>query len=433
MADASSFDAAKGEMGFAANGRGIDVRDASFNAIDELENASGVAGVNGAGEAEADGICGIESFVETLHANDAENRAEDFFLSDAAVRGDMVKDCGPDEIALVVRASGETMAAEEKLPFLFADLDVPQHSVHLLFVHGRAHFDAGIEAIADCELLGAINQLRDEGVRDFFFDDNSAGGGAALAGGCEGAEENGFDREWQIGVGENDDGILAAHFALDLLHAARAAGINLRADFRRAGEGDGADVGALQHFVANFRAGAEDEIQHAWGQARFLKYFHDADGAERRDFGGLEHAGVSGDERRRDFPDRNGDGKIPGGYGANYAERRADCVGKILEQFAGKTLAGEAPSFAGHEFEDVDAALDFAERVLERFAFLAREHARQFFLLLLHDADGFEEDFAAIGSRSVAPGGECGFGGGDGFAHLVASGKRNDSDDFIRA
>src|SRR5690348_443749 len=195
MADASSFDAAEGEMGFAANGRGIDVRDASFNAIDELENASGVAGVNGAGEAEADGICGIESFVEILHANDAEDRAEDFFLRDAALRGDMVKDCGRDEIALVVRASGEAMAAEKKFSFLFADLDVLQNRVHLLFVHGWAHFDAGIEAVADGELLGAVNQLCDEGVRDFFFDDDAAGGRAALARGCEGAEEDGFNGE----------------------------------------------------------------------------------------------------------------------------------------------------------------------------------------------------------------------------------------------
>ena len=268
-------------------------------------------------------------------------------------------------------------------------------------------------------------------VSDFFLDDNAAGRGAALPGGGKGARESGFHRKLQIRVGQDNNGILAAHFALNLLETLRAASVKLRADFVRAGERQPVNVGTLNEFIARVAPRAHDEIQHARRKACLRKDFDDFHRRERGDCGRLEDDRVAADEGGRDLPNGNRDGEIPGRDSADDPEGLANRVGKIFRKLARQRFAIQAARFAGHEFRDVDGALNFAERILEGLAFFAGEEASELFLVLLHDLRGFEENLAAVRSGSVAPAGKRGASGGDGFLHLLARGKRDARDDFI--
>ena len=81
----------------------------------------------------------------------------------------------------------------------------------------RADFDGLIESVADFELFGAGDKLLSELGRNSLLQQDAAGGCAALAGGAECAPERAVEGEVEVGVVENDLGVLAAHFKRDLL------------------------------------------------------------------------------------------------------------------------------------------------------------------------------------------------------------------------
>ena len=153
--------------------------------------------------------------------------------------GDAGEDRGLDEVALGERALGEPAAAARRLAaFLAADLDVAQHGLHLRLVDAGADLDAGLHAVADLELAGALHHGGDEPVVDGVFHDGAAGGGAFLAGGEERGVDHVLHGGVEIGVGQHDGGVLAAHFELDAQAALAGLGVQPVADLAGAGEGD---------------------------------------------------------------------------------------------------------------------------------------------------------------------------------------------------
>ena len=64
----------------------------------------------------------------------------------------------------------------------------------LALIDRRADVDARLHAVADFELLGALDQRVHELVVDAVFDNGAAGGGALLAGGEEGGVDDVLDR-----------------------------------------------------------------------------------------------------------------------------------------------------------------------------------------------------------------------------------------------
>src|SRR5882762_170977 len=115
----------------------------------------------------------------------------------------MIEDRRWNEIAAVVGAAAQTLAAQQQLPFFLADVDVVQIGLLLRFVNGWAHVDSGLEPVPRSKLGGALYQELHKFVGDRFFNDDTAGCGAALASGGKRAEDRGLNREREIGVGEN--------------------------------------------------------------------------------------------------------------------------------------------------------------------------------------------------------------------------------------
>src|SRR5579872_4919825 len=177
-ADAAIFRAAKRYMCFAADRWRIYVRHACLDLVDKFKNLVGIGRVDGARKAVAHGIRGRQGLVETLHADHAEHRPEDFLLRDAALDRDAVEHRRRDEPTAIEARASKAVAAANELRFLPADFDVAQNGFQLRFVHERAHVDAGLEAIAHHVVPRALGEPLHEFVRDFFLDDHAARGRA---------------------------------------------------------------------------------------------------------------------------------------------------------------------------------------------------------------------------------------------------------------
>ena len=96
--------------------------------------------------------------------------------------------------------------------------------------------------------------------------EQAAGGGAALAGGADGAEYDGRNRQFQIGAVVDDDGVVAAQFQQGTAHAARHALADHAADVGRAGEADQRHAFIVHEVLGDFGAGIveqEEQVREA--------------------------------------------------------------------------------------------------------------------------------------------------------------------------
>jgi len=124
--------------------------------------------------------------LEAVAGDQADHRAEDFLLRDAHLWCDIAKYGWLDEVAVLQVAAFHALAASQKPgAFGFADVDVAEVAVELLFVDGGAHFDAFVEAVANFDFQGALDEALHEFCVDVFVQNDAAGGGAALTGGAE--------------------------------------------------------------------------------------------------------------------------------------------------------------------------------------------------------------------------------------------------------
>ena len=119
---------------------------------------------------------------------------------------------------------------------------------------------------------------------------------------------------------------------------------------------------AVEHRLADHRAPAHDEVEHALGQAGAVQ---DVDDAPRRSPGtrsaGLKTTRVAVGQRRRDLPGRDGDREIPRRDDADDADRLAGDLDADARAHRGHDLAGEAQRLAGEELEDLRGADGLAD------------------------------------------------------------------------
>ena len=327
----------------------------------------------------------------------------------------------------------QPLAAERQLAaFLPADLEIAQVLVELLLVDHRPDLGAGLERMVDLELLHAFDHRRDEAVVDGLGDDQARGRGAALPGLEEGAVERAAHRDVEIGVVQHHERVLAAHLELELGEARRAFLRDVPAGIDRAREAHGGDVRRLEDRLADHRAAAHHQVEHALGHARALEDVGERPGAAGHQVGGLEDHGVAVGERRRDLPGRDREREVPGRDQADHAERLAGHVDLDARPDRGHALARKAQRLAGEELEDLAGAARLADAVGERLALLAREQLAEL-LPALEDlvADGVEK-IEALLRRAPGPGRKRRLGRGDRLLGKRPIGARVDAHDVAQ-
>ena len=126
----------------------------------------------------------------------------------------------------------------------------------------------------------------------------------------------------EIGVGHDDDGVLAAHLAGDFGAALSRLGVERAANFVGAGKGNGAKHRRMDHCFADDRAGADQHIEYPRRQTCFFVDFGQQRRCRRRQLRRLEDHAIARDQGRRRFPHGNGPGKVPRRNQADDTEGR---------------------------------------------------------------------------------------------------------------
>ena len=122
--------------------------------------------------------------------------------------------------------------------------------------------------------------------------------------------------------------------------------------------------------------------------------------------GGLDDAGVAGDERGKELPAGDGHGEVPRRDEADDAYGHADGHGELVLQLGGRGLAEEAAAFTGDVKGLVDGFLHVAAGLGEHLAHFAGHVVGILLFALLEQDAGAEENFGALGRGDEAPGGE---------------------------
>ena len=151
------FRAAKRYMRFTADRRRIYVRHTGLDFVHKLKNLVRIGGVNGAGKPVTNGIGDLQRLVKIFYPNDAHHRPKNFFLRDllsALTRSKTVGDTNqPLSYFGPSGARPRTAAC-----LLFSRFRCNQDRVHLIFVHGWTHINAGFQAITHHILLSSLHE-----------------------------------------------------------------------------------------------------------------------------------------------------------------------------------------------------------------------------------------------------------------------------------
>ena len=246
------------------------------------------------------------------------------------------------------------------------------------------------------------------------MDDQPARGGAALAGGADRAEEHGAHRHVEVGVGGDDDGVVAAELEQ---RPAEAPGDHLGdapADRRRPGEGDERQAGVGEHPFADGAAGADDQGEDAGHAVIGHHLVGDAlhrQGGERRRLGRLPHHRVAADGGDRRVPRPDGDREVEGGDDPDRPERMPLFHHPVPGPLGRDGQPVELTRQAGREVADVDHLLHFAVALGADLAHLERDQIAQRLLGVAQRlARGRAPASPRFGRRHRPPGGEGGSG-----------------------
>ncbi len=147
-------------------------------------------------------------------------------------------------------------------------------------------------------------------------------------------------------------------------------------------------------------AGAD--VQGAGGQARFGGDLRQLQKRQAGVFGGLDHAGVAGGQRRAHAAAEDLQGVVPGHDMAGDAVRFAHRQHRET-RVVGNGLAVQLVDRAGIELEIAGHGGGVGARLLDGLAGVGRFQLRQFFLAVQQREGDFHEQAAARGGRHLAP------------------------------
>ncbi len=166
-------------------------------------------------------ICQSQRLIVAIEGDRSQKWPEDFLLSNAHAVTRIREQRGGKVVAL--RApGGPTAARRQGRPVFLADAHVAHHLVEMTWMDQRADFRVRVEWIADLDPLDPLGQSRGELIIDPALDEQAAAGGAALAVQAVDHKNDCVERAIEVGIGEQDHGILPAELKMDAFQRRRA-------------------------------------------------------------------------------------------------------------------------------------------------------------------------------------------------------------------
>jgi hypothetical protein len=141
-----------------------------------------------------------------------------------------------------------------------------------------------------------------------------------LASGAKRSQHHLLQRQVDVGVVEDDTGVLAAHFGLNRYPARHSGRRDAPSDAGGSGEGDGIHPLVVDQAVAEVRP-ADEQVEDTGGQTRAGERVREPHRQQRHRAGRLPHHGVAVDQGRGDLPGRDRDREVERGDDANDPDR----------------------------------------------------------------------------------------------------------------
>jgi hypothetical protein len=110
----------------------------------------------------------------------------------------------------------------------------------------------------------------------------------------------------------------------------------------------------IDNFIAGFGSRTEHQVQDSWRYTGLCEKLNDTNAGCGCQRCGFENDGITGNECRRDLPNRNGDWKIPGSNTSNNSQRLFDGVDEVSRELRLNRLAVHAARFSCTKFRDID-------------------------------------------------------------------------------
>ena len=236
-----------------------------------------------------------------------ESRPVDVEDESAEAQGHALEDRRLEEVRRDVRAVLAT--GEDRGALGDGVLDVGQRGVELVLGDQRAHVDRPVLARAERHRLGARHEAAHEAVVDGVGDEHPLGRDAELAGVGVRRTDRALGGALDVGVLEDQDGVLATELERAVDQSLGTAGGDALAGRGRAGEAD--VVGALDDRGADLGARARDGDPEVLGEARLAEQLHADEGGEHGLAVGLGDDRVARHERREAVRHRHRERVVP--------------------------------------------------------------------------------------------------------------------------
>ncbi len=292
----------------------------------------------------------------------------------------------------------------------------------MLFGDQRPHLRPLVEAVAEADLRHAPLEGGDEALMDRLLDQNAGPGRADLAGVEEDAVEHVVEGGVEVGVGEDDVGVLPPQLQGDLLDVAAGGANDLLAGIDTAGKGDQVDVVVLGQLGADAGARSEHRVDHPPGEAGLFGQFGHLEGGQRGELARLHDDGTAGRQRRGHLPGRLQQGIVPGGDLPADADRLAHDAAAGFGLGRIDRLAALLVGQPGVVAEDPGDVVHVPAALLHRLAGIEALEPRQLLAIALDQRRQAVEQRAAPHCRGGGPFARVKGGArrGDGGAGILA-------------
>ena len=291
---------------------------------------------------------------------DGGDRAEDLFAQAVRAFGHGSEDGRRIEEAPGAcggpRASGQLSAKAELGPFGEGILHEGMNPRPSLGRNKRADIVALIQPVAKSKSGHARGESLQEGLGNAGMDEDAVGRRAGLADAAHLRRHAAFHGGGEVGIGQDDEGGVAAELHRRLENALGGAGKQEPPDFGGAGEGEGAHALVSQHELGEGPGALGGEgLDEAAVHARLLQEGSEGKGGERSLAGGLEEAGAASGKRGGDFARRHGEGEVPRRDEEGEADRGFQRT-RLCAPLAGASESSPPPRTASSEYQRKNSA-----------------------------------------------------------------------------
>ena len=223
--------------------------------------------------------------------------------------------------------------------------------------------------------------------------------------------------------------VLGATEGLTALAVGRGAAVDVFGDRGGADEADRLNARVVQQRIDGFLV-AIDDIHDAGRQTGLHQQLGDEQRGGRVALGGLEDEGIAAGDRHRVHPQRHHGREVERRDAGNHAQRLEFTPGIDARAGIAAVLALEQFRGAAGIFDILDAALQFAQRIVTDLAVLLTDQAGDLVGMFFQQLLEAEHHSGALDRRRVAPLREGGLGGRDGFLDRRLAGQAHLTADF---